>query len=583
MNERLPPALRRLIEWVTRTPERADPTLRRKSRLLAACVACMIPVFVLVDTALVLTVPGHEPPYVGYVFMLTVFTLNRHGAYRIASILIAAMIPAVAFLLVIQGRPVVPALTLSYLPLGILLGAIFLPLRGVLALTVFEVAGVLALPYVAPSLAGSRVLVEPLSSTALCGAAAMLYMVHRNQLERDRSRAQESLQAQLRQAQKMEVVGQLAGGIAHDFNNMLTVISGNASLLRHKAPAPELDEIDQAVDSASRLTRQLLAFGRRAMLSPRPTDLGTVIDSAVSMLRRIIGDDVRVQVVVEPGLWPVRVDEAQVREMLLNLATNARDAMPGGGELKIGVRNLPDPGVTTQEGVRLAGRFVELSVADTGVGMDGDAQARAFEPFFTTKEVGKGSGLGLAMVYGGMNQNGGHVEIASRPGQGTRVRLLFPRCEEVPDRPEPRRRLGEQRGTGTILLVEDEAAVRQLCERVLRQRGYRVLATPDAAAARALFDAEPVAIDALLTDVVMPGGSGFELAETLRERRPRLPVLFISGQPDRASPRDDLSGDGHDFLAKPFTGAELQHALVQLFDRLDAGREGSRPKVAPSG
>jgi signal transduction histidine kinase/ActR/RegA family two-component response regulator len=570
VSKQLPAGLQRLIDWVTRTPERADPVLRRKSRLLAACVACMIPVFILVDSALLLTVPGHEPPLVGYLFMLTVFVLNRRGAYRPASILIAAMIPIVVFYLVVRDAPVVPALTLSYLPLGILLGTIFLPLRGVLAITGLEVAGLFALPYVAPGVTPDRILVEPLSGTALCGAAAMLYMVHRNQLERDRRQEQESLEAQLRQAQKMEVVGQLAGGIAHDFNNMLTVIAGNSSLLRRKAPASELDEIDRAVESASRLTRQLLAFGRRAMLSPRPTHLGAVIDSAVSMLRRIIGDDVRVEVDVEAGLWPVRVDEAQVREILLNLATNARDAMPDGGELRIEARNATDRGVTTQEGLRLDGRFVELSVTDTGAGMNDEALAHAFEPFFTTKGVGKGSGLGLAMVYGGMNQNGGHVELASQPGRGTRVRLLFPRCEEVPAEPAPKRSTGPERGAGTVLLVEDEAAVRELCERLLRQHGYHVLAAPDAAAARALFDARPEAIDILLTDVVMPGGSGFELAETLRARRPHLPVLFISGQPDRAPGRDDLQGDGHELLAKPFSEEQLLGALGRLLERAQA-------------
>jgi signal transduction histidine kinase/CheY-like chemotaxis protein len=371
------------------------------------------------------------------------------------------------------------------------------------------------------------------------------------------------LELQLRQAQKMEAVGRLAGGIAHDFNNLLTVILGNAELLARKCPeqAREVRPITAAAQSASTLTRQLLAFSRRSVLRPRAVDLNAAVQSSAEMLRRLIGEDVRVSLALDVALWRVRADPAQVQEVLLNLATNARDAMPHGGSLRIETRNVsrdePRAGALRSAP---AGDFALLAVADDGTGMTDDVRARIFEPFFTTKEVGRGTGLGLSMVFGIITQLGGAVDVDSAPGEGARFRLFFPRAEGdvAPDSHRERRAGG---GTERLLIVEDEQSVREVCVRALRAGGYDVRVAESAQQARELLRSEGPPELAIL-DLVLPGERGTEFARELRRLHPSVSVLFVTGY----APEEVTQELAAPVLKKPFLPAELLAEVRAVLD-----------------
>ncbi len=375
----------------------------------------------------------------------------------------------------------------------------------------------------------------------------------------ERRRVEEELRLsreQFLQAQKMEAIGRLAGGVAHDFNNILTTISGYGEMLSQSLPpgsgqAADAQEIVAASVRASRLTRQLLALGRRQVLEVRVLDLNEIVRGVERLLRRVIGEDVRVVLDLAEGLPRVRADAGQIEQVLMNLAVNARDAMPGGGVLTL---------VTREEGGR-----VLLSVSDNGTGMPPEVAARAFEPFFTTKDKGKGTGLGLASVHGIVSQSGGEIEVRSAPGVGTTFRVLLPGTREAPERSP----LGEScalppsGGTdATVLVVEDEPPLRTLMIRVLAARGYRVLEAADAGGAQALFDGEP-AIALAVVDVVLPGLNGPALAERLRARRPGLKVLYISGFADQAPLPQPTPGRPYPFLAKPFTADALLSKILE--------------------
>jgi PAS domain S-box-containing protein len=356
------------------------------------------------------------------------------------------------------------------------------------------------------------------------------------------------LEEQLRQAQKMEAVGQLAGGIAHDFNNLLTVIGGYAEIARHRIGAgpgsADLKEIQRAAERAAGLTRQLLAFARRQVLEPVLLDLNEVAGALVPMLSRLLATDIEIAMLAADGLPPVLADRAQLEQVVINLAINARDAMPEGGTLAI--ETLHDQGL------------VHLSVSDTGTGIDPAHLERIFEPFFTTKEVGLGTGLGLSTVDGIVTQSGGRVDVSSQPGMGSTFTVILPAApEDRGDEPVARRNEPSLGGHETILLCEDEAAVRQLVELVLTGAGYTVLAAATPADALALCARYGDGIDALVTDVVMPGMSGLELADRLHPLR----ALFISGYSAEAVP------PGSAFLEKPFDHAAL---LAEVRDLLDA-------------
>ncbi len=371
------------------------------------------------------------------------------------------------------------------------------------------------------------------------------------------------LEEQLRQSQKMEAVGQLAGGVAHDFNNLLTVISGNSELLLGRIAADDplranVADIRHAGERAAALTRQLLAFSRKQILEPKILDLNDVVAGTEKMLRRLIGEDIVLTCILAPDLYRVKVDPGQMEQVIFNIAVNARDAMPTGGRLTIETRNV--------EGT--AARSVLIAIRDTGCGMTPEVASRAFEPFFTTKGPGKGTGLGLATVYGIIRQSGGEIEARSAPGTGTTFEILLPACEEA-----PAARVGSDarlravpHGTETILLVEDEEAVRRIVKLVLDASGYKVLEASNGQEALEVARGLGRAIHLVVTDVVMPEMSGRELAERLRSQAPFLRVLFISGYTDDAVMRHGVVDGGEAFLQKPFSPLTLAKKVREVLD-----------------
>jgi signal transduction histidine kinase len=376
----------------------------------------------------------------------------------------------------------------------------------------------------------------------------------------ERERAEEGL----RQSQRMEAVGQLAGGIAHDFNNVLTAIFGYGSLLasRFAPDAPgreEVEEILQASERAAALTRQLLAFSRRQVLEPVVLSINELIANFEKMLGRLIGEDVNLVTRLDPFLGNVRADRGQLEQVIMNLAVNARDAMPKGGKLTIETANADlDESYAQRHVMVQPGRYVMVAVSDTGTGMDAETQAHIFEPFFTTKEKGKGTGLGLSTAYGIVKQSGGSIWVYSEPGKGTTFKVYLPRVEEAALAAPPRSSDSlPTLGTETILIVEDEPAIRALSRQVLERSGYHVLEAGDGKSALELLRTHPEPIHLLLTDLVMPDMGGTELASRLQDKRPTIRVLFMSGYTDDGVVRNGMLGSGRAFLQKPFTPAML--------------------------
>lgn len=379
------------------------------------------------------------------------------------------------------------------------------------------------------------------------------------------------LEKQLRQAQKMEAVGQLTGGIAHDFNNLLGIIIGNLDLMEEELPA-EIEELRQAALSAALrgadLTRALLAFSRRQELNPAPVDVGSLLDGFLRLLQRLLGEQIEVSLEKEAGLWPIHIDAAQLESAIANLAINARDAMPDGGRLLIAARNAKlDEDYVTHNPEAVAGDYTLIEVADTGCGMPPEVLARAFEPFFTTKATDKGTGLGLAMVYGFVKQSGGHIKIYSEAGHGTAVRLYLPRLR---DDVVPARAPGEATslsGEGeTVLVVEDNAELRQSMVRQLRSLGYRIVEAENGPDAMMVL-ANGMRIDLLFSDVVMPGGmTGFEVAREARKRQPDLKILLTSGFPGNlsAEKREIEPGFKVELLSKPFRKDQLARKIREV-------------------
>ena len=395
------------------------------------------------------------------------------------------------------------------------------------------------------------------------------------------------LQRQLEQSQKMEVVGRLAGGIAHDFNNLLTTILGYSEMVADALPKADsrradLEEVQKAAKSAASLTEQLLAFSRRQFLHPEIADINTVVTASCKMLQRVIGEDVHLALHLAPTVKPVKIDRGQFERVLMNLAVNARDAMPDGGTLTITTADVVlGEQYSRTDGSVVAGPQVMLSVSDTGAGMTPDVQAHLFEPFFSTKEVGKGTGLGLATVYGVVKQSQGNIFVYSEPGQGSTFEVYFPAAQELAEPGEGIRRSGpvSPEGRERILLVEDDDGLRSLASRILKRYGYAVLTAANADEALRISEQDRRPIALLLTDVVMPGMNGRALALRLQTARQDLKVLYMSGYTDKTLVHLDMLEDTA-FLQKPFTPKSLADKVRGMLDAPGRHRDVTGADVA---
>jgi CheY-like chemotaxis protein/two-component sensor histidine kinase len=374
----------------------------------------------------------------------------------------------------------------------------------------------------------------------------------------------------------MEAVGQLAGGIAHDFNNLLTVIMGRTDLLlRSLRPADPVRQgielVQKAAGRAADLTHQLLAFSRKQVLQPTSLDLNGVIANVEQMLGRLIGEDISLVTTLAPALGHVRADPSQIEQVIVNLVVNARDAMPQGGRLNIETSDVElDAMYVRRHAGASPGPHVMLAVGDTGVGMPSEVQAHIFEPFFTTKGPGKGTGLGLATVYGIVKQSEGYIEVDTEPGRGTTFRIYLPRVDEASAPARPKAALAQvPHGTETILLVEDEEAVRELARDILQANGYTVLDTQHGGEALLTCERHAGPIQLMVTDAVMPQMSGRELAERLAPLRPEMKVLYMSGYTDDAVVRHGVLDSGTAFLQKPFTPDMLARKVREVLDAPD--------------
>jgi two-component system cell cycle sensor histidine kinase/response regulator CckA len=398
-----------------------------------------------------------------------------------------------------------------------------------------------------------------------------------------------ALEQQLQQSQKMEAVGRLAGGIAHDFNNLLMVISGYSEfLLDRLGPEPSLrapaQEIAGAAVRASALTRQLLAFSRKQMLAPKILDLNGVVTENLKMLTRMIGEDIDLVMVPSADLGPVRADAGQIEQVIMNLAVNARDAMPSGGRLTIETSNVAlDADQARLHPPLIPGNYVLLAISDTGAGMDSETQSRIFEPFFTTKGT-KGTGLGLSTVYGIVKQSGGYIWVYSEPGKGTTFKIYLPRVAEAAPNLVQASALPESfasaPGTETILLVEDEANLRYLARQFLEKQGYRVLDAADGALAMQIALAHEGTIHLLLTDVIMPGMNGRELAQRVLQLRPAMKVLYMSGYTENVIGHNGTLDAGVRLLQKPFTLRDLKSKVREVLDSIPSPSEAAMPLQA---
>ncbi|MFI5042806.1 MAG: ATP-binding protein, partial [Acidimicrobiales bacterium] len=384
-------------------------------------------------------------------------------------------------------------------------------------------------------------------------------------------KARRRLEVELSRVQRMEAIGQLAAGIAHDFNNLLTAASGYAQLVRDPLPTDDprrsdLDEIVTATERGTVLVRQLLAFSRRQVLQPEVVDLNAIVEGIVPMLHRLLGEHIQLVSSPAAGLGHVRADPSQVEQIVVNLASNARDAMPGGGRLTIETANIELDATYAQAHSSIVfGPYIQLAVSDTGIGMDAETLAHMFEPFFTTKGPDRGTGLGLATVYGIVNQSGGHVWAYSEPGHGTTFKVLLPRIDEPASPAAEVRRATPIGGAETILLVEDEEAVRTYATRVLHRFGYRVVTAASPGEALALPSDVLAGVDLMVTDVIMPGHNGPELVARIAARAPALRVLYVSGYAEQSVIDHGLE-QGAAFLAKPFGPEALALKVRELLD-----------------
>jgi signal transduction histidine kinase len=381
------------------------------------------------------------------------------------------------------------------------------------------------------------------------------------------------------QAERMAAVGLLAGGVAHDFNNLLTIITGYSqivlsSISEHDSNRMALEQILRASERAASLTRQLLAFSRKQQVQQKIVDVNAVVQGMMTMLRRLIGEDIELHVALGQDVHKVNADPGQLEQVVMNLAVNSRDAMPEGGSLTIETRNVDLDEAYTHEHVGVApGRYVLLAVSDNGRGMDRETQARLFEPFFTTKAAGRGTGLGMATVFGIVKQSNGNVEVYSAPGQGTSIKVYLPMADiEAASDKKEEGVASHGKGSETILLVEDEEAVRQLVRKTLEVQGFRVMDAPNAKEARRIAREHQGPIHLLITDVVMPQESGRQLAEWMLTERPETKILFMSGYTDHAIINNGVIGSDMAFIQKPFAPPALSRKVREVLDSGGAKR-----------
>ncbi len=421
--------------------------------------------------------------------------------------------------------------------------------------------------------------VEVLLTAVPLGDRQVLFVVWRDITERKRAeRERTQLVQQLHQAQKMDAIGQLAGGIAHDFNNILTAILGNVELqlaryergtVTAEAFAECLREIGQGAERAASLTRQLLAFSRQQISQPQVLDLKRTMQDLEGLFRRLLAEDIALAVRVADEVQNVRMDPAQLEQVVVNLVVNARDAMPDGGRLSLTLANTHlDASYVEQFAEARTGPHVVLTVSDTGTGMEAATLQRIFEPFFTTKEIGRGTGLGLATVYGVVKQAGGHVTVYSEPGHGSVFRVYLPACDDAPQVAALHEEPVEETpaGQGTILVSEDDPAVRRLAADILRQGGYTVLEAQDGAAALRRAEQSEARIDLLVTDVIMPDMNGRQVADALHARDADVRVLYMSGYTNDVIAHRGVLDDGVAFIEKPFSRRSLLHRVAQILE-----------------
>ena len=417
---------------------------------------------------------------------------------------------------------------------------------------------------------GNWLILESMASTIVDeqGLVEKLIIVNRDITNR------KQLEEQFRQVQKMEAVGRLSGGVAHDFNNLLGVIIGYGELVQEGLDTTHplrgsVDEILKAGHRAASLTRQLLAFSRQQVLDPKVLDLNTVVRDMEKMLKRLIGEDVELRTDLSTALAPIKADESQIEQVLLNLAVNARDAMPDGGKLSLSTSNfyMDENFIRRYPFPVNVGDYILLKVSDTGSGMDARTKARIFEPFFTTKEKGKGTGLGLSTVYGIVKQSNGYIDVSSEVGVGTSFEIYLPKVDQAIDAATNTAAIASLRGSETILLVEDDPSLRILAVHMLESCGYNVLEASSGAAALEITAKQTPYIHLLLTDVVMPGMSGRVLAEQVLARSPNIVVLYMSGYTGQTVGAHGVLAEGSNFLQKPFTREALARKIREVLDR----------------